>query len=271
MGGVLDDVPADALEELAYLARSANRLRIMAALDAGAFGRRDLVEETEVAPATVGRIVNELEERGWAERRSDGTYTTTATGSLVVSEFAPLVDAMDTIRTLGEEAAWIPIDELSVGIEAFGDATVVRSRPNAPLESVDYLADAVRGASEFRALTSVAAPPPVGSAIEDGVLDGRLDSAAVLGGGLLGFLRDEPERGPDWQRLIEAGHEIYRYDGPVPCHLFVVDDSVLFMDDEPGGGGGFVVSEDASVLAAATGLFERYREDAESVDAGVFE
>lgn len=270
MTGDPSGVPADALEDVAYLARSANRVALLDALASGSHTRRDLADRTGVAPTTVGRILNECQEQGWVERNADGAYTTTATGTLVVREFAPLVDAMDTIRTLGEAAAWIPTDELSVGIEHFGDATVRRSPPNAPHDTVEYLAECFREASSGRVLTFLVAPPPVVDALVEGIVDGRLTAEIVLAGGLVEFLRDQDDP-PDWADYTDDGVSVYRYDEHIPCHLFLFDARVLIMNDRPPGGGGFVVSEDETVLAATNELFERYRDDADPVDAGAFE
>lgn len=263
-------VPTGALEDIAYLARSANRVALLDALTSGAYGRRELGDLTGVATTTIGRILNECQERGWVERTSNGTYTATATGALVVREFTPLVDSMDTIRTLGEAATWVPTDELSVGIEHFADATVRRSPANAPHDTVEYLADCFREASSVRVLTFLVAPPPVVDALVEGIVDGHLTAEIVLAGGLVEFLRDQDDP-PDWADYLDDGVTVYRYDEHIPCHLFLFDAKVLIMNDRPPGGGGFVVSEDETVLAATNELFERYRDDAEPVDAGVFE
>jgi predicted transcriptional regulator len=258
------------MEDIAYLARSSNRVRLLETLAAGAYSRRDLVDRTGIAPATISRIVNEFEDREWAERTSDGIYTATATGSLIVAEFAPLVDAMDTIRTLGEAATWIPTEELSIGIEQFEDAEVRRSPPNAPTSMIDYLAECFREASVARNMTFLDAPAQVVDAMVTAVDEGRLTVEVIFAGGLVDFLLDRGEP-PEWSRHVDAGISVYRYDDHIPCHLFLFDDRVLIMNDRPPGGGGFVESEDETVLAAANDLFEGYRDDAEPVEADVFE
>ena len=270
MGEDLDGVPTGALEDVAYLARSANRVAVLDVLTSGAYGRRDLADLTNVAPTTVGRILNECQERGWVERTNEGTYRATATGTLVVREFTPLVDAMETIRTLGEAATWIPTDELAVGIERFADATVERSPAKAPTSMVEYLAECFREASSARVMTFLKAPTPVVDAIVFAVEEGRLTLEVILAGGLVEYLLelDEP---PDWTGYADDGIAVYRYDEHVPCNLFRFDTKVLIMNDRPPGGGGFVVSEDEAVLAAADDLFERYRDDADRVDAAAFE
>lgn len=60
MGTPLDDVE--------YLARSANRVRVLETLAKGPHDRTDLQEKTGAARATLGRILGEFEERGWIRR-----------------------------------------------------------------------------------------------------------------------------------------------------------------------------------------------------------
>lgn len=270
MAGDSDAVPGDALEDIAYLAKSANRVRLLEALAAGSYARRDLDEQTGIPRTTIGRIVNEFEERGWVERTTDGTYTATATGELVVAEFTPLVESMDTIRRLGDAAEWLPIDELSIDIRHFGDATVKRSGPNVPFEFVESLADRIRDAARLRVLTFLAPPSPVGEAMHTGVVEGRLTAEHVLAGGLVEYLRDHVHHPPDWEKYIDAGAHVYCYDGYIPCNLFIVDETVLIASDQPEGTGAAIETENEPVQVAANGLFETYMDDADRVTSGLF-
>lgn len=91
MVGDPDAVPRGVLESIAFLARSHNRVALLATLSTGACTPSELHGSTGVARTTVGRIVNEFEERGWAQRTSDGTYVTTPAGDQVADEFHCLV------------------------------------------------------------------------------------------------------------------------------------------------------------------------------------
>lgn len=259
-----------ALDDVAYLGRSANRLKLLVALTVEPSTRSELEARTGVASTTVGRILNELQERGWVERTVDGEYGGTPTGRLVVREFTPIIDALETVRRLGDAATWLPVDELSVGLRHFEDATVVGPTPNAPFELVDHIADLVRNARTFRTLTFLDPPTPVGEAMHAGVVDGRLTAEHVLAGGLVAHLRDEQSSPPDWRSYLEAGARVYRYGGRIPCNLFVVDETVLLMSDRPEGAGAAIQSTDETVRAGVNELFEEYRDDAEPVYAEFF-
>ena len=87
-------IPAEALKEVAYLSRSANRVEILQTLTRGSHTRRDLTELTGASRTTLDRIVNELEERGWARRTDDGDYTATPAGDHLMAQLLPFVESV---------------------------------------------------------------------------------------------------------------------------------------------------------------------------------
>ena len=129
MVGDPDAVPAGALESIAYLARSHNRVALLATLSTGAYTPSDLHDATGVARTTVGRIVNEFEEREWVERTSDGTYVTTPTGDQVAAEFTPFVESMAVVRKLGDKVAWVQEVDPPLDLHHLGEAVVRRGHP----------------------------------------------------------------------------------------------------------------------------------------------
>ena len=270
MEGDSTEIPAGAMEDIAYLGRSANRLCLLRALAGEPATRSALVERTGIASTTIGRILNELEDRRWVERTSDGEYEASPTGRIVVREFEPLVDAMHTIGRLDEAVELLPLAELSIEISAFSDARVVEPSPNAPFELVERMAELIQDATVFRVLTFLDPPQPVGEAMEDGVLGGRLTAEAVLAGGLVEFLRTRGKQPPRWRQFIEAGASVYRYGGHIPCNLFLMDETVLIMSDQPKGGGAAIESENETVRRAVMELYEDYLEAADPIEADYF-
>lgn len=264
-----DPIPDAALEDVAYLSRSPNRVRILEALATEAYPRRELGEATDTSRTTLGRILSEFEERGWAERTADGTYAATARGDHVAAAFRPLIASMDAIRTLGDAVGCLPTDELSTGLHHFADATVRSPNPNVPLGPVRRLANLLADATTFRTLTFISPPTAIGDAMHDGVLSDRLNAEHVLAGGLVEHLREQPEGPPEWQSYLEAGARVYRYRGHVPCNLFVIDEHVLLMRDRPQAGH-LVESENETVRAWADDLIDDYREEAERMDSETF-
>lgn len=260
-----------ALRDVEYLARSANRIRILNALVREPNPPRELVELTGTSQSTLRRILSELEERGWAERTVDGTYAVTPAGEHVVDELAPFIESMETIRNLGDAIAWLPTEELSIGIRHFSDASVRRPEPNDPLAPSAFLTKQLRGTTEFRCLVRLAPPLAFEKEMRDAVCEGRLQTEHVITAGELAYLRDCPERLRRWREYLEAGANVYRYDGEIPCNLLLFDKTVLVGQAAPKSGGCvFIESEDETVRLWAHDIITTYRADAERLHAEAF-
>ena len=273
MAGDSRPLPEAALEDVAYLSRSANRVRILEALAAEPHERRELMDATGVSRTTLGRILNELTERGWVEWDADGRFAATRTGEHVAAAFTPLVDAMAAVRSLGEAADWLPASVHDVGLDAFRDATVHRPDPNAPLSFARELVDRIEGAETFRTLSYLA--PPEGSVAEvfhERVREDGFSSESILAGGLTEHVLEDPERRDRWRESVEAGAAVYSYDGYIPCNLFVIDGTVLVVnaDTDAGPPGAYIESDHPRVLEWADDLIAKHREEAERIDAAAF-
>ena len=265
-------IPDDALEAIAYLARSDNRVRILDTLTTGPHTRRQLEAATGTARTTCGRTLTELEKRGWVDRTSTGEFVATPTGDHIAEAFRRSVGAMATIQELGEIVAWLPVDELSIGLHHFREATVRRPAPTEPAEAGWFLAEALRKASTLAALTFVAPPRAVGDAIREDILDGSLTADLVMAGGTIDYLRDNPTQPIPWRECLEAGISAYRYDGSIPCNVFIVDETVLVLKShsEIGEVGTAIESRSPTVHAWAQELIESYRDEADRVPADAF-
>lgn len=257
-----------AFEDAAYLTRSENRVRILEALAAEPYSRRDLVDATGASSTTAGRVLSELQSRGWVERTGDG-YEATPTGVQVAAEFEPFIRAMETIRHLGDAVGWIPTDDLAVELHQFGDATVRRPERRDPAEAVDFFVDLLRDAGRFRALTHLVPIEMKEAIMLDGVRTGRLEAVVVLTDDLVEYLREHSTHRRRWEELLDAGADVSRYDGRIPCNLFVLDDVVILGDAHPDSGHpyAFLVSENPTVRSASVEMIDRYRDDAEPVVA----
>lgn len=259
-------VPDGALEDIAYLSRSVNRLEVLTALTEGPRTRRELEEVTGVSRATIGRIVNEFEERDWAERTTDGDYEVTPQGRHIATQFTPLAESFEAVRRLGEAVEWLPTDELSIGLHHFSDASVMRPENDDPMEVIDHFTDQIRNATEIRVLTHLAPPEPFGTSMRDGFATGRLDGTFVLTGELVEYLRARSARLERWRANVEAGADVYQYEGEIPCNLLVIDDTVFIKSSrsdsvklsyaEP------IVSENETVRSWADELIDTYRDEA---------
>lgn len=260
---------ADALEDIAYLTRSGNRVAVLDSLATGPHTPSELTDVTDASRPTLGRILNEFEERGWTERTDDG-YVATPTGEHVVTEFSPFARAMTAIRRLGDAVSWLPSDELTIGLHHFHDATVRRPDRYDPMDTVDVVTERLWEATEFHVLTHLVAPEPKQKAMLDGVTSGRLDTKIVLTDDLVSYLRDVPKRAAWAREFVAEGARVYRYDDSIPCNLFVIDDTVLVGESHPESGHPYALieSENETVRAWACDLIESYRADADRIVPG---
>lgn len=268
------EIPSDALEDIAYISRSPNRLRILDALTNGPYTRRELEEFTEASRTTLDRIVNELEERGWAERTMDGDYVATSVGNRLVDQFMPFIDSIVAIRQLDEAVAWVPTDELPISLHHFRDASVRWPAQDDPMETIDYFTDLIEDTTEFRVLTDLAAPAPLAKAMRDRIVAGRLTAEYVVADEIIEYIRARSNRQTRWREMIEGGASVFRYEETIPCNMYIFDDTVLIKKGgvEPVGEGYGVPirSENETVLSWAHDLIDQCRDAAIPVDAAAF-
>lgn len=275
----------EALADVAWLARSENRLAVLTALtspatapgtETPAYPRRELAGLTETSRTTLGRILSDLEERGWAKRNTDGEYEATPRGQHVATTFKPMVDSMAAIRHLGDAVALLPVTELAagptdgieIGLRHFTDASVSYPDGYDPTFFGRYFADLVEGAESVHWIDYVATPEKMMEATAAEIHAGDLTGAGVFPKFLIEHFSENPGVGPRRQDLAAEGMSVYEYDGHIPCNLFVVDDTVLIensqVDECPDST--VIETRDETVRAWAMAVIERYIEAARPVD-----
>lgn len=271
MGEKTETDRANALDSIAHLARSENRITVLESLTEGPYGPTELAEITEASRPTLGRILKEFEERGWAERTPDGYHTTPA-GRHVAEEFRTHMEAVQTIQRLGDAVDWIPTDEHPIGLHHFSEAKLQFPGGDDPVETTDYVVELLEDASTWYALTHLVAPELKLDVMLEGVDSGRLDSKLILTTDLIEYLRNKPAR-RDWLRkYVEAGAEVYRYGKPLPCNLLIIDDLVMLGKTNPETGHPYrsIMAEDQTVRSWAETVIDHYRRKATAIEPDSF-
>lgn len=285
----IGDDPDGPLEDIAYLARSANRIAVLEALTSQVtppgkskrgYTRRDLADRTETSRTTLGRILTEFEERGWAVRSNEGGYIATPIGEHVAAEFEPLVNSMDTLGELGEAAAIVPSSELtgemigvpSISIRDFSDATVRKPDSFDPTFFGRYFAEIVRGAHSVSSMVYIATPQNMLTAVEEELQKGDLMVESVFSSSVTDHILENPGVGPRQEHAKHQNVDMYRYSGHIPCNLFVVDDIVLLensqVDSVPDGT--TIETQGESVREWALAVIEGYIEESERITPDEF-
>ncbi len=273
------DIPGDALDDIAYLARSEPRIRVLQALSTETRSCRDLAEQVAVSRSTLDRTLGELEERGWVERRSDEVYSATPTGEHLSAQFGPLLRSVETLRALEAGLEAVPADELSIGpaddvrigLHHFDDAVVQQPAETDPSDVTHRLADLAQETTTFFELRSVPPSTAVTETLRERLSSGELTHQAVYAGCLIDYLRDDadPEDGPSLERLMTDAGQLYRYWGDIPCQLFVFDETVVLEENQSTGSGleTFLETDSDVVRTWALGLIDRYIDTADPVRA----
>jgi predicted transcriptional regulator len=275
------------LDNVAYLSRSENRVAILEALTESipapgrsrtGYAPRELKEMTGASEATVSRIVSEFEARGWCRRTIEGEYVATPKGKLVATEFDPFITAVETIDQLGDAAGLLPIPELTIGLKHFRDATIRRPMGFDPNEFGFYMNELMEKSSIYYYLTYVAPPQSMAETMSELIVSGQLDSVGVLAGSVVDYTSEhlispgdlDHERQHLW--TDEPGNTWYRFEGHLPCNLFIFDDLVVIEnsqveDIEPGT---VIQSGNEAVWDWAMGVFEKYKDASERVERETF-
>lgn len=255
-----------ALEEIAHLARSKHRFTVLENLADDRFEPSELVESTEASRPTLGRILNELEDRGWVERTDSG-YVATPAGKTIVSEFEPFREAMEAILRLGDAVEWIPREEFPIDLRHFHNAVVQAPGQDDPVEAHEFVTDLLREASTWRALTHLMAPTRKREAMLRGVQANRLEAVNVLTEEVIERLLADSERRAWLYNYVDGGATVARYDGTIPCNLFVIDDLVLIGDSYPESGNTYtvIVSSNDVVRTWAAELVDDLLENSEPI------
>ena len=119
------DVSSTPLEEIEFLARSPNRVSVLDALTRGPMGRYEIEDATGVARATLGRILDDFEDRGWV-REDDRQYRTTQLGAYVSREITTVLERFEPVPALNEVAQWFPEDGFGFDLKRLAGATVAK-------------------------------------------------------------------------------------------------------------------------------------------------
>lgn len=253
-----------ALDEIAFLANSENRVAVFEALVEVPHSRDELLDDIDASRVTITRVLRELEDRDWIAGTGQ-EYVATPLGEWVCEEFVQLVEVLETETRLREPLRWFPSELLTFDVRCLRDAEVVVLDPSDATAVVRRIIEFHRSSDHVRGLTRVTAPVLVENYWQltvDG--DTRLEN--VITPGVLGVIVDHP---PSARRVCEMLHQenvSLSVHEEVPFSLEIVDGAVsIDLTDEAGGIKGRLVSEDDTVRAWAVDLFERYHEESRPV------
>ncbi len=248
------------LADVAFLAASDNRVRVLTALLDGPAARRDLQEAVDASRSTVARILDDAATRGWVD--SEGTsYWLTPLGEGLVTDFRSFLSSVEGYHHLGELVNHLPPPAFDLDFRHLRDAEVVEFSAADPMAPFSRATELYAGMGErYRGLNSTALPDVVGQLL-DRVEAQNVDFEQVLEDSFLEIVRTDDERTATWNRV---GDRLWEYEGTVPINLQLIDDTVMvWLGPTRDEATGLLVSENDAVRSWAEELYREYQ--AESV------
>ena len=258
---------ASPLDDVSYLARSEQRVRVLDLLANGAQTRTDLQEATGNSRVTIGRTLGEFEDRGWA-RRDDDAHRLTPLGEMIAEDLSRLLDTAAAAGKLRDVMEWLPAEAIDVDLRRFADARFTFATQTDPTSPVRRYAGAMADADRVRILSFTAKPTAL-RIHHEAVRESNQTFEVIHTPSAYEAITGDPEMAGWLREIMNSGQGTYhRYDGEVPFNLLIADGTVLLLlTGDDGARQTLVECEDEAVRSWAESEFERYREESVAVDA----
>lgn len=255
------------LEEIEFLALSANRVEVLERLADGRHTRSELAEATGASQATLGRILSDFEDRSWI-RRDEDAYVATATGRLVAEGVTDLREILEAEMKLREVIDHLPTHAMDVDLRRLADATITQPsqmRPNAPLSR---LLELLREGEEVRTFSHAFNEQTL-TVVGERTAAGDQRFRGVFSRRAIDALADEPGLRERLRSLVDSDRaELRVRDEGVPIAAMIVDDVVyLLLRDENGVLQASIDSDDPAVRSWAQDTYDHYWRTAEPLEA----
>lgn len=252
----------DSLEDIAFLARSSNRVRVLFALAEERGSRQEIGAQTHVSRVTLGRVLADFEAQGWVAQEN-GEYAITPIGTLVADAFGQFQESVEAAGKLRAVSDWYPDGGFGFDFELLTDATFTTPSQQDPLAPVRTAVRHIDAADELRLLTN-ATVRETAAALRDRVVDDSLDLTLVGTASIFETMASDHEMATILRELLDAGVPAYRSEADLPFVVAIHDDSVdIGLDDDRGFPAVLIESDHPDVLAWARETFEHYRSAAE--------
>ncbi len=253
---------ATAPRELEFLVGSWNRFEVLRALTSTPRTRGALQEHTGVSRPTLSRILSDLKDRGWVQRRND-EYEATRHGEVIATELDQFVSNLETVEKLEPALEWLRTEQLGFPLAHLQESELLTPTPQNQTRPMRKLEDRIDSTTEMRVLATGVTYEVV-DAICQACVAGDLQFQCVLDRSALQGTRTHPELAAMFQEMIELGHcDAYYYEGDEELLAYnLVDDAVMFCGISGGGLPlGILVSENDTVRSWAAFNFEKRKDE----------
>ncbi|WP_312912257.1 helix-turn-helix transcriptional regulator [Natronosalvus caseinilyticus] len=254
-----------ALEDVAFLANSENRVAVLEFLVEAPHSHDEIRDRIGASRVTTARILREFEARNWIAR-SGQECTVTPTGEWVCDELTRLVGEMEAERRLREPLQWLPSDLLTFDVRRLRDAELVVLEESDATAIVRRILEFRRSGDRIRGVTRTVAPEFIENDWKSTV-HGDTHLEMVITPDVLDAIRTHSTSAKQLREMLEETDVHVSVFDDVPISVGIVDGAVgIDLTDEQGVVKGGFVTEDEAVYEWAVDLFEACRDEANPVD-----
>ncbi|ELY96132.1 putative DNA binding protein [Natrialba chahannaoensis JCM 10990] len=260
--------PSD--DDIAFLANSENRVALLRCLTDGPHARDGLMTKVNVSRVTLGRILDELDERNWISQKGQ-VCNITPLGAWVHEEYQAFSEMMTAERTLREVFQWFPDEEYGFHISELADAEITavsRANASAPLsQHVRLFEDGGQFWSFSFAITRLFLESCWRHVMSEAITFKWVFTTQVLD-----VLKNDPELSRHSREMLDSGRVEYRhFEGTIPYIVLGSEGKVnLRLADEEGSPTALIESEADAVREWAESTFEDYWHEGTPVGIDVF-
>ena len=254
------------LADVAFMARSENRIEILQLLAAEPRTRKNLRSETEASRVTVDRILAEFDRRGWIVS-TEADIRTTAVGRGVASELSDLRDTLQAADVLGPLASSLPPDFMTIDVCHFRNAELITAHESDPFAVARVAADLMDDADRVHILATAVTSDTVDAQIRATREDDQI-SSVVLTTDTVSAIRDD-ERLAERLRiaLTLEGISVFETDSELPLSMGIYDDETIGLGviGDSAIPTATLLSTNETVLSWARETFDRYCDGARAL------
>ncbi|MFC7225836.1 hypothetical protein N0B31_00340 [Salinirubellus salinus] len=263
-------MPVTPLDDVEFLASSANRVRVLETLAERSATRPELHDVTGISRPTLGRVLTDAEARGWVDR-AGREYRLTPLGRLLFDAFGDLLETVETTQRLRAVAPHLPLAALPFDLSHLRDATVTVPHSPDPSAHLRRVGDLVQTAERVRFLGANVYPETV--ARQRDLVSRGQTYEITLAAAAVDVTRTHPETAATVRELLDSDAvRLYRYEGSVPFSLVTVDDTALVLPyDEEDTPCALLETSDPVVHEWVDRTLDEYREAATRVTAADFD
>lgn len=259
-----------ALDDIAFLANSMNRVTLLNELTDGPHSKHVLMEATDFSRVTLGRILDDLEDRQWITQEGQ-VCDITPLGTWVLEEFAAFKDLMESEQNIREIFEWFPTDGYGFDIRCLADADITsisRADASAPISTLIKQFELTGRIYAF----SFAITSQFLEACWQAVMDERVTWEWVFTADVLDVMKHSPTMARQSREMLETGRANYRlYEGAIPYVVIVSEDTVnLRLADSDGAATALIQTDHDQVRSWARTQFNEYWENGTALTAETF-